>query len=296
MTHAPAVPSGLAGTLNRYAALIRGMSIILLLLSVILVLRQLPFGRAVAALEGWVGGLGIWGPVVFGLLYVLAVVFVFPASALTLAAGALFGLVTGTVVVSVASTVGVGLTFLIARYLARDWVAKRLRRYPRFDAIDRAVMAGGWRIVALLRLSPAVPFNLQNYLYGLTGISFWACVLTSWVTMLPATFMYIYLGRLGRASVESAAGGHRRTPEEWAFLIVGLVTTVAVTVYITRLARRALREHAALPEPGNAEPAGGSEQDAKNGWPWATTALAVVALAALAAAVFVQLRPEVLFH
>jgi uncharacterized membrane protein YdjX (TVP38/TMEM64 family) len=186
-------PRGFKVTVNRYAAIIKWVSLTLIVMSMLLIVRQLPIGTVIQALQDWIGGLGVWGSVVFGLLYVVAVVLLVPASALTLAAGALFGLVAGTVIVSLASTTGAALALLISRYLARDRIAKKVEQYPRFDAIDKALSEGGWKIVALLRLSPAIPFNLQNYLYGLTGIGFWTCVLTSWVAMLPGTFMYVYL-------------------------------------------------------------------------------------------------------
>src|SRR6185437_16215520 len=102
------------------------------------------------------------GPLVFGLLYVVICLLLLPAWAMTLVAGALFGLASGTLVVSLASTMAAGLSCLIARYFARERIARRIRHYPRFDAVDRAVAEGGWKIVALLRLSPAVPFTLQN--------------------------------------------------------------------------------------------------------------------------------------
>jgi uncharacterized membrane protein YdjX (TVP38/TMEM64 family) len=247
-------------------------------------------------LEVWINGLGIWGALVFGLVYVSAVVALLPGSALTLAAGALFGLVGGTVVASLASTTGAALAFLIGRYLARDRIAARLHHYPRFNAIDRAIGESGWKIVALLRLSPAVPFNLQNYLYGVTAIRFWPCVLTSWMTMLPATFMYVYLGHLGRESLEAAAGGatRSRSPAEWALLIAGLIATVAVTVYVTHLARKALRQHAALAAADELRadfPAGEIRQP---GWPWGATAAALLALAVLLFAVYTHFHPELL--
>ncbi len=237
-------PWNLTATANRSATLIKWASVALVALSILLILRRLPLGPVVQALEEWVAALGVWGPVVFVVLYVVAVVFVFPASPLTLAAGALFGLAGGIAVASVGSTTGAALAFLVARYLARDRVAKWVECYPRFAAIDRAVGAGGWKIVAMLRLSPAVPFNLQNYLYGLTRIRFWPCVLTSWVAMLPGTFLYVYLGHVGWAGLEASAGADRtRTLAEWAMMAVGLLATIAVTVYVTRLARRALKQH-----------------------------------------------------
>lgn len=241
-------PRNRTATANRYVPALKWLLVAVAFVSLALLLRRLPVGPAVQRLEGWIDELGFWGPLVYGLIYVAAVVALVPGSALTLAAGALFGLVGGTVVASLASTTGAALAFLIGRYLARDRVATKLHHYPRFEAIDKAIGESGWRIVALLRLSPAVPFNVQNYLYGVTSIRFWTCVLTSWLTMLPATFLYVYLGHLGRESLDAAAGGaeRSRSPAEWAMLIVGLLATLAVTVYLTYLARKALRQHRAI--------------------------------------------------
>lgn len=234
---------GLAGTVNRFATVIRLASAALIVLSIVLIFRHLPVRPAVQALEGWTASLGIWGPLAFGLIYVVAVAALIPGSSLTLAAGALFGLISGTIVASLASTTGAALAFLISRYLARDRIRILFAHYPAFQAIDKAISDGGWRIVALLRLSPAVPFNLQNYMYGLTGIRFWPCVLASWLAMLPGTFLYVYLGHIGREGLQAAAGGAERPRSlaEWAMLGVGLTTTITLTVYLTRLTRRALR-------------------------------------------------------
>ncbi len=279
---------GFAATANRYASAAKWLSAVLIAVSVILIVRRLPLGPAVQALEEWIAGLGIWGVAVFVVLYVIAVVLLLPASPLTLAAGALFGLAGGTAVASVASTTGAALSFLVGRYLARDRVAKWVARYPKFAAIDRAVTVGGWKIVGLLRLSPAVPFNLQNYLYGISGIRFWPCVLTSWAAMLPGTFLYVYLGHVGRAGLEASAGeGRSRSPAEWAMMAVGLLATIAVTVYATRLARRAIREQADLGATHKSTPTSevGSHPPPKR-WPWgATAAVGLAAVAATAAAV-----------
>ncbi|MBI1903709.1 MAG: VTT domain-containing protein [Planctomycetia bacterium] len=285
-------PLGFNVTVNRYAVIIKWVSIALIAVSVLLIVRQLPIGPAVQAMEDWIRDLGIWGPVVFGLLYVVAVVLLVPASALTLAAGALFGLVGGTSIVSLASTTGAALAFLISRRLARNRIAKKVEQYPKFDAIDKAISEGGWKIVALLRLSPAIPFNLQNYLYGLTGIRFWTCVLTSWLAMLPGTFMYVYLGHVGRAGLEATAGGDQsRSPAEWAMMIVGLAATIAVTVYITRLARKALKQHSDIASMSEAK---SNHHVERKGWPWGTTITALIALAALSAAAFVKFNPDLL--
>lgn len=225
---------------------LRWAAIAAIVISLVMIARQLPVGQAVEAMKGWIEGLGVLGPVVFGAIYVVATVLLLPASAFTIAAGIIFGLLWGTITVSISATTAAAVAFLIARYAARDRVAAMARKNPRFDAIDAAIGEGGWKIVALLRLSPAVPFNLQNYLYGLTAIRFWPCVLTSWVAMLPGTFMYVYLGYAGRAGLAAAGSGGGRTTGEWALLILGLLATIVVTVYVTRLAQAALQKQTRL--------------------------------------------------
>jgi uncharacterized membrane protein YdjX (TVP38/TMEM64 family) len=207
------------------------------------VFRTVPVGLLFAELQAWIETLGAWGPLVFAAIYVLATVLLLPASLLTLAAGAMFGLGLGFVTVSFASTTGATCAFLIARYAARGKVERWAQSRPKFQAIDRAIDEAGWKIVALLRLSPAIPFNLQNYLYGLTSLRLGPYVLTSWIAMVPGTFLYVYLGHLaGIAAMNASDGGRQRTVWEWGLLAVGVVATIVVTVYLTRLAQAQLRE------------------------------------------------------
>jgi uncharacterized membrane protein YdjX (TVP38/TMEM64 family) len=150
-----------------------------------------------------------------------------------------FGLGWGTVVASASATATAAAAFLVTRYLARDRVARLARRHDKFAAIDEAVGNKGWTVVALLRLSPLVPFSLSNYLYGLTAIAFWPYLLASWLAMLPGTVLYVYLGAAGRAV---AGGTRKQSPWEWALLAAGLVATVVVTVVLTRAARKELEK------------------------------------------------------
>ena len=186
----------------------------------------------------WIDQFGIWGPILFILIYATAAVFFIPGSALTLGAGALFGVVKGTILVSLASTLGAALAFLIGRYVARDWVAKKVEENPKFKAVDEAVGREGWKIVALTRLSPVFPYTFLNYAYGLTKVKFPHYVLASWLGMLPGTIMYVYLGSLARLGVQAEGASKAQI----AMRIVGLLATVGVTVYITKIARKALKE------------------------------------------------------
>lgn len=182
--------------------------------------------------------LGPWGPVVFMTAYVVATVLMVPGSALTLAAGTLFGVASGTAFVSVASTLGAAAAFLVGRFLARDAISAKIAGKPSFSALDRALGKQGWKIVALARLSPVFPFALLNYAFGLTRVKFAHYVLASWIAMLPGTLLYVYLGSLARAGVTRA----EKTPLEWAMYGLGLIATIVVTFVITRTAKRAIAE------------------------------------------------------
>jgi uncharacterized membrane protein YdjX (TVP38/TMEM64 family) len=260
----------------------------LIVASLIVLARHLPVAAALEAALGWVDRLGAWGPIAMVAIYVACAVAMVPATMLTITCGALFGLGVGLAVASLGSTIGAAVAFLIARYLARDALAERLRHRPRFRALDHAISASGWKIVALMRLSPAVPYNAQNYLYGLTGLRFWPYALTTWAAMLPGTFVSVYIGHLGRMSLEEAADLRERTPLEWAAVGLGLAATIAVTAYVTRLVRRAMTQADALElESVEREPV-----PAPSGWPWAATFAALAALVLAVLAAWVTADPE----
>jgi uncharacterized membrane protein YdjX (TVP38/TMEM64 family) len=199
----------------------------------------LPMDEWLRAFQSWVARQGAWGGVIYGVVYTLAAIAFVPGSLLTIGAGLVFGLLWGTVIVSIASTAAAALAFLIARYVARARVEALAKRNQRFRAIDQAIREKGWRVVALLRLSPLIPFNVSNYLYGLTPVAFGPYVLASWIAMLPATVLYVWIGAAGKAAAD-AGGGQGKSPLEWALLGAGLVATAVVTVVITRTARRQL--------------------------------------------------------
>lgn len=262
----------------RQAGAIRGASFALLGLGALLLMRAVPTERLLALAQTWIDGLGVWGPVALGGLYILAALLFVPGSLLTLAAGAIYGLGLGTVIVSVASTTAAALAFLISRHVARDRVRRKIEVSPKLAAVDEAIGEQGWKIVALLRLSPAVPFSLQNYLYGVTGVRFWPAVLASWVAMLPGTFMYVYLGSLGR----TAAAGRDTSATEWALRAVGLVATIAATVYVARLARRAIQQRTRIAQDDEPRPAATARPTeplgARGSWSVAATALLALAV------------------
>ncbi len=218
----------------------RVLVVVLVLVSLVLAGRQA--AALVPRFAAYINGLGALGAVVFVVGYALACVAFIPGSLLTLAAGAIFGLVKGIALVFVGATLGSTLAFLIARYAARGWVEQRLAGNRRFAAIDRAIGADGRRIVTLLRLSPAFPFSLLNYALGLTQVTLRDYLVAAF-GMLPGTVLFVYYGRLAGDVAALASGA--QAPKDagyYAVLGVGLLATIVVTALVTRTARRALRE------------------------------------------------------
>lgn len=198
----------------------------------------------------WIEGLGPVGMGVYALLYIVACVLFIPGSLLTLGAGAIYGVVAGSILVSFSSTLGATAAFLVGRYFARDWIAKKIEGNARFTTIDDAVAKEGWRIVGLTRLSPVFSFNLLNYAYGLTRVSLREYVLASWIGMMPGTVMYVYIGSLaGDLASIGAETAKAPSTARWIINIVAFIATVLVTVYVTKIARKALSEKINEPEP-----------------------------------------------
>lgn len=194
----------------------------------------LPVGDWLDVLRSWILGLGFAGVAVFAVIYVVGAVILAPEALLTVAAGFAYGF-WGLPIVVVAATIGASLAFVIARYLARDKVRKLLESRRNITAIDKAIAEDGWKIVLLLRLSPLIPFNLQNYMFGVTAIPFRQFVAATFFGIIPGTALYTYLGVLGN---QAGDGG----PAKWALFGAGLLATIAVVILVARKARAKLRE------------------------------------------------------
>ena len=207
-----------------------------------LILAGRQAGAYVPRFAQWVEGLGVWGPIVFILGYAVAAVAFVPGSLLTLAAGAIFGLVKGTIYTLIGATLGASAAFLVARYVARRAIERKIAGNAKFAAIDKAVEREGFKIVALLRLSPIFPFNLLNYSLGLTKVGFLQYFAAS-IFMLPGTLLYVYYGKAAGSLAALAGGGQTsKGTGSWVLLGVGLVATIVVTTFVTRLAGKALRQ------------------------------------------------------
>jgi uncharacterized membrane protein YdjX (TVP38/TMEM64 family) len=182
----------------------------------------------------WIQELGPAAPVAFIAIYVGSALCLIPVSFLTLGAGFVFGFMSGSIYVLTAAMIAGNLMFLIARHLARDWIAHRLDAQPKFKALDDAVAREGWKIVALVRFAPVFPFSITCYAFGLTRLPLWEYFLANF-TMIPATVMYVYFGAVARDLTEKVA-----TPP-WMKWAIGAVSVIVV-LYVTRFARRALAQ------------------------------------------------------
>jgi uncharacterized membrane protein YdjX (TVP38/TMEM64 family) len=218
------------------------VALTLIVAALIVTARLLPVVDWLKSFNDWARHLGPLGFVVFVAINALATVLFVPGWPLTVGAGFTFGLVFGTAAASLGSTFGAALAFLIARSIARKNVEAMTKKNKKFQAIDLAIGEQGWKLIFLLRLSPVIPFNISNYVYGITAAKFWPYVLASWIGMLPGTLLYVYLGIIGKAGLEAASAGGRRSDWQWVALGVGLLATIIVTIWVTRIARDALRK------------------------------------------------------
>ncbi|MFI5013531.1 MAG: TVP38/TMEM64 family protein [Hyphomicrobiales bacterium] len=226
----------MSGT-DRRRPLAAWLAIVLLLIGAAFGWFLLPLHEWADAFSSWVQGLGVLGPAFFLIAYVVAVVALVPASAMTLAAGLAFGFWAVPLVLA-AATIGSAVAFLIARYVVGDKVRSLLAGLPRSKAVYDAVGRGGWKMLFLLRLSPLMPFSVMNYLLGTTELSLWTYVSATFLGVIPALILYVYLGALGRAAIAGDSGGTIR----WIVLIFGLAAAAAAIVYVGRKAAAELRK------------------------------------------------------
>lgn len=198
-------------------------------------------GGALFDFARWVDGLGFWGPVLFILGYVLITVALVPASILTMAAGAIFGLAEGLLLVLTGAFIGGALSFWLARGVAQRPIQNLLADRPGIGRVERAVSARGRKVIFLLRLSPMMPFGLLNYACGLTSVRF-KDFMIGHLGIFPGTLLYIYYGTVLGSLAAVASGEIERGPGYWLILGLGLLATGIATWQISRIARRALTE------------------------------------------------------
>ena len=220
--------------------ILRALLLVAVLLTIGWLLWMFDLRGLVRSLLMKVHSLGAWAPFWFILIYVAGCLTMFPGIILTLSGGVLFGLLRGTLYVATGATLGAVLAFVVSRYLARDWVEEKWGKDPRFRALDQAVAREGWKIVGLIRLSPVFPFTPTNFIFGLTRIPLPHFFLVTWISVLPLTTFFVYLGTLMGDLTQVTARPVPPGPMKWVIAGLGIISTVIVTTFVARITRRAL--------------------------------------------------------
>lgn len=239
-----------------------------------LLLAALPVTDWIESLRGAFETLGIGGMVLYALGYGLASTLLVPAAPLQIGAGLLFGLGPGIAVGLAGGWLAIGLAFIAGRHLARDRVQSLLDGRPWTRAIEEVISEGDWKTVALLRLSPLLPFSLHNHVYGLTRIPFWRYWPAACLAVAPGTVMWAYTGYLGAAASASLGEGDASIGK-WALRAVGLAATIAVTVLLARRAKAKLDDTDAMQ--AAAEESDDDAPSAAQVWAWVAAAVVLLA-------------------
>lgn len=273
----------LGGFLRRHDFLLKTLAMIVTMIAFVILLRSLPMEGTLEWLQQKVDELGAWAPVVFILLFIGLTAVLLPGWPLNVASGALFGPLWGGVLTSIGSTSAAAVSFLIGRYLAHGWVARKVHRYPRLNAVYHALgREESWKIVAAVRLSHSMPFGMQNFLLGVSPVRFLPYLLTTWLITLPGIFFFAYLGYLAGTAL---APEHVQEPiSGWQWLLrgAGLLIAGGAVFYLGRIAYRAIKQHSAIDLDDNAA---SNKPDAEargsrppSAWPWGTAAVTGAAL------------------
>ena len=203
--------------------------------------RDFSVGSTARFLLSFFSSDSIFGVFAFTAAYVVLVLVLVPGALLTLTAGGLYGFQNGVLIVAISTTIADAVAFLLARYVFRSKVERLAKRYPQFLAFDRALTQRSWRLVALLRLNPTIPYSVSNYLFGVSGIRFLPYLIASGLFTLPGAIVYVYLGKNGVETLQ----GRTSTWSEWALFIVGLITTLIAIPYVLSLIRASFRKPSA---------------------------------------------------
>jgi uncharacterized membrane protein YdjX (TVP38/TMEM64 family) len=229
--------------IDRHARLIRAISLGVALLALLGIIRALPTERLIEALKDWADVLGPWAPVGFVVLFIGLTLFFLPGVPLNILSGVIFGPWIGGLLTALGSNGSAALSFLIARYLGGDKAARIVEHYPRLAAAYHTLGdKDGWKVVAAVRLSHALPFGLQNLLLGLSPVGFAPYLLTTWLVTFPGIFMLAYLGYIGAIALVPAEGSEPLSTWQWAARAAGILVAAAAVLYLARLIQRAIKQ------------------------------------------------------
>ncbi|EPS71556.1 hypothetical protein M569_03201, partial [Genlisea aurea] len=217
--------------------------LVLLIGSVATACLTLPVEKMLKDFLVWIEqDLGPWGPVALAVAYIPLTILAVPASILTLGGGYLFGLPVGFIADSIGATVGAGAAFLLGRTIGRSFVISKLKDYPKFRVVALAIHKSGFKIVLLLRLVPLLPFNMLNYLLSVTPVPIFKYMLASWLGMMPITLALVYVGTTLKDLSDVTHGWHDFSKTRWAFILMGLLISVALIICVMRVAKTALEK------------------------------------------------------
>jgi uncharacterized membrane protein YdjX (TVP38/TMEM64 family) len=188
----------------------------------------------------WVHQQGVLAPALFILFYVVGTILFIPLIILTVSAGFLFGIFSGSFIAIAAEVLSAGLIFILARYFCRQWFCRKIEKNLHLQAVEEVIVNAGWKMVILTRISPFIPFHVLNYAYGVSRIPFWIFMLATFLAIIPGTFLYTALGE----TVGSLIGlqSHKPALAEMFLYGAGCLTSFAATYYITRLTHKTLKK------------------------------------------------------
>jgi uncharacterized membrane protein YdjX (TVP38/TMEM64 family) len=208
-----------------------------------------PLADWLADIQQKVMHLGAWSAIFYPVLYACCNVLLLPGGLLSIGGGFFFGLWWGFFIVLVGNVTGAALAFFISRWFGRRWLKRGLLRNPTVQALEPAVERDGWKIILLSQLHPLFPTSLLNYLYGLTKLRFWTCILWVAIGQAPGLFLYAYIGTLGQFGLNLVRGtSHPKAVEYW-FWGGGLLLSAAILVALGRISLRLLHEAQEKGEP-----------------------------------------------
>ncbi len=232
----------------------------LLGLALAALVRALPVVSWVLRLQHEIGTMKIWGAVLYPLLYASCNVLLLPGGVLAVGSGLFFGLWWGTFLALLGNVGAAAVAFQISRRFGRGWLERKFMRSKRWRVMDQAIRREGWKIIFLSQVHPLFPTSLLNYLYGVTSIRFWPCMLWIAIGQLPGLFLYAYLGTLAQLGIRLFRGETHPRMIEYFIWFGGLAATAAVTTALSRLALKLLAEvQGGQPEES---PASGGASDA----------------------------------
>ena len=204
--------------------------------------RFFPIAQSIMHLQQKIGAMEFWGGVLYPALYAACNVLLLPGGIVAIGSGLFFGLWWGFLLNLVGNVAGAAIAFAISRTLGRGWVERKFFQHRKWVALDEAIAREGWKFIFLSQVHPLFPTSLLNYLYGVTRMRFWPCMLWIALGQSPGLFLYAYLGTLAQHGLRIWRGVSHPQWLDYVLWIGGFLVTIAATTALARLALRLLAE------------------------------------------------------